>query len=110
MNWKYYPKLVSKCLLFYASYGIHSRIDEDIDNVLSRLEKISSPLATLIRPAIIEIQNTLQFATSAGVSRQIFFHPFMLGSHQSLFKDGVVFEVVRRNKRMDVLAAGGRCA
>ncbi|EKM74744.1 hypothetical protein AGABI1DRAFT_109872 [Agaricus bisporus var. burnettii JB137-S8] len=87
---------------------ILSEVDSDIDNVLSRLEKISSPLATLIRPAVAEIQNTLRFAASAGLSRQVFFHPLMLGSHQSLFKDGVIFEVVKRNKRMDVLAAGGR--
>lgn len=87
---------------------IRTFVDEDIDNVLSRLEKISSSLVTLIRPAVNEIQNTLRFAASAGVSRSVFFHPLMLGSHQSLFKDGVIFEVVKKNKRMDVLAAGGR--
>ncbi|KAF9445879.1 Serine/threonine-protein kinase [Macrolepiota fuliginosa MF-IS2] len=87
---------------------ILTEVDEDIDNVLSRLERIPSSLATLLRPAINEIQSALQFAASAGVSRPIFFHPLMLGSHQTLFKDGVVFEVVRKNKRMDVLAAGGR--
>lgn len=83
-------------------------IDSDIDNVLLRLEKISSSLVTLFRPAVDEIRNTLQFAASAGLARQIFFHPLMLGSHQSLFKGGVIFEVVKKNKRMDVLAAGGR--
>lgn len=74
-----------------------------------RLEKISSSLVTPIRPLIAEIQSAVRYATSAGVSRPIYLHPLMLGSHQSLFKDGVVFEVVRRNKKMDVLAAGGRC-
>ena len=32
----------------------------------------------------------------------------MLGAHHGRFKGGVLVEVVRRNKRMDVLAAGGR--
>lgn len=32
----------------------------------------------------------------------------MLGSHHTHFKDGVLVEIVRRNKHTDVLAAGGR--
>ncbi|KXN81004.1 Serine/threonine-protein kinase gcn2 [Leucoagaricus sp. SymC.cos] len=87
---------------------ILSEVDEDIDNVILRLEKISSSLVEPIRPLVAEIQNTLRYATSAGVLRPVFFHPLMLGSHQSLFKDGMIFEVVKKNKRMDVLAAGGR--
>ena len=75
---------------------------KDIDEVMSRLEKISPTLATLISPAITEVSNTIQFAQSAGVT--------MLGSHHTHFKDGVLVEVVRRNKHSDVLAAGGRWA
>jgi translation initiation factor 2-alpha kinase 4 len=81
---------------------------KDMDEVVSRLEKISPGLAILISPAITEISNTIQFAQSAGVTRPIYFHPLMLGSHHTHFKDGVLVEVVRRNKHSDVLAAGGR--
>jgi hypothetical protein len=34
----------------------------------------------------------------------------MISSHNAFFKDGVCFEVVRRSKRGDMLAAGGRLA
>ena len=81
---------------------------KDVDDTMSRLEKISPTLATLIGPAIKELKTTMQFAQSAGVDRQMYFHPLMLGTHHSLFKDGVLVEVVRRNRPSDVLAAGGR--
>ncbi|KIJ97967.1 hypothetical protein K443DRAFT_104703 [Laccaria amethystina LaAM-08-1] len=87
---------------------ILSETDDDIDDVLSRLEKVSPALLTLLQPAVDEVKATLQFALSAGVTRQIYFHPLMLGSHHTHFKDGIIVEVVRKNKHMDVLAAGGR--
>lgn len=59
-------------------------------------------------PAVEEIKQTIQHAIYAGVLRPISFHPLMLGSHHTHFKGGVLVEVVRKNKRMDVLAAGGR--
>jgi hypothetical protein len=34
----------------------------------------------------------------------------MISNHNAYFKNGVCFEVVRRNKRGDILAAGGRLA
>ena len=79
-----------------------------MDEMMSRLEKVSPGLAILLGPAITEISSTIQFAQSAGVTRPIYFHPLMLGSHHTHFKDGVLVEVVRRNKLSDVLAAGGR--
>ncbi len=100
---------MSKLALLQPDLGYFDAIsDEDINDLLSRLEKIAPTLVTSIQPMVNQIQNTLQYAASAGVSRSIFFHPLMLGSYQSLFKDGVIFAVVRKNKRMDVLAAGGR--
>ena len=84
--------------------------DDVIDDVLSRLEKVSPALLTLLQPAVDEVKATLQFALSAGVTRQIHFHPLMLGSHHTHFKDGIIVEVVRKNKHTDVLAAGGRYA
>lgn len=63
---------------------------------------------TPLQPLVAEIQETLQLAGSAGASMPVHFHPLMLGSHQSLFKGGVVFEVVKKNKKLDILAAGGR--
>ncbi|KAF9457367.1 kinase-like domain-containing protein [Collybia nuda] len=83
-------------------------IDEDIDALVSRLEKTSPALVTLLQPAVDELKRTVQFANATGVNRPILFHPLMLGSHHGHFKDGILIEVVRRNKRMDILAAGGR--
>jgi eukaryotic translation initiation factor 2-alpha kinase 4 len=88
--------------------GADELSDEDIDGFVSRLEKISPALAALIQPAIEEVKQTIQYANTAGVSRTIFFHPLMLGNHHNHFKDGVLVEVVRKSKRTDVLAAGGR--
>jgi len=82
--------------------------DEDIDALLTKLDKVSPSLTTLLRPIAEEVKETIQYATLTGVARPISFHPLMLGNHHSHFKDGVLVEVVRKNKRMDVLAAGGR--
>ena len=60
--------------------------------------------------ALGEIKETVQYTTLAGVTRPILFHPLMISSHNTYFKGGVCFEVVRRSKRSDILAAGGRLA
>jgi hypothetical protein len=83
-------------------------LDEDVDSLLARLEKNSPSVTGLMRPMINEMKTTIQYANSAGVTRPIIFHPLMLGNHHAHFKDGILVEVVRRNKRTDVLAAGGR--
>ncbi|KAI0051565.1 Serine/threonine-protein kinase [Auriscalpium vulgare] len=82
--------------------------DEDPDMLLARLEKISPQFIAQITPAAEEMKKSIGFANLAGVSRPIYFHPLMLSSHNTYFKEGVCFEVVRRNKRTDILAAGGR--
>lgn len=82
--------------------------DDDVDELLARLEKMSPNLATMISPAVDEIKRIIQYAAFAGFDRPIYFRPLMLGGHHALFKDGVRFEVVRRSKRLDILAAGGR--
>ncbi|KAH7905298.1 kinase-like domain-containing protein [Hygrophoropsis aurantiaca] len=83
-------------------------IDSDIDGVLAKLEKTSPTLLTVIKDAVEEIKQTIQYASSAGYSNPIFFHPLMWGAHHMHFKEGVRLEVVRRTRRLDVLAAGGR--
>jgi eukaryotic translation initiation factor 2-alpha kinase 4 len=60
-----------------------------------------------IRPYIDDLKKVIQYAALA-VARPIYFHPLMIGAHNAYFKDGVCFDVVRRNKRNDILAAGGR--
>ncbi|KAG1802496.1 kinase-like domain-containing protein [Suillus variegatus] len=85
-----------------------AEIDEDIDTLLSKLEKVSPTLVTVMKPAVEEIKQTIQFATSAGFSAPVFFHPLMWGAHHMHFKEGVRIEVVRRTRRLDVLAAAGR--
>ncbi|KAJ7702683.1 kinase-like domain-containing protein [Mycena rosella] len=82
--------------------------DEDIDALLTKLDKVSPSLTALLRPVVDEIKETIQYAILTGVARPISFHPLMLGNHHAHFKDGVLIEVVRKNKRMDILAAGGR--
>ena len=83
--------------------------EEDIEDTMSRLEKVGTGLASQMETAVQDVKRTVSYAQSAGVTRKIFFHPLMLGSHHTHFKDGVMVEVVRRNKPTDVLAAGGRC-
>jgi translation initiation factor 2-alpha kinase 4 len=79
-----------------------------VDLIIAQLEKTAPTLVAAMQSAIQEVKDTISFAHSAGVSRQIFFRPLMLGSHNTHLKDGVIIEVVKRNKHTDVLAAGGR--
>ncbi|KAF8186819.1 hypothetical protein BJ912DRAFT_1022739 [Pholiota molesta] len=87
---------------------ILSDTKEDVDLIIAQLEKTAPTLVAAMQSAIQEVKDTISFAHSAGVSRQIFFRPLMLGSHNTHLKDGVIIEVVKRNKHTDVLAAGGR--
>lgn len=81
---------------------------DEIDSVISRLEKISSSLVLQFRPYIEDMKTVVLYAYSAGATRPLLFHPLMVGSHNSYFKDGIIIEVARKSKRMDILAAGGR--
>lgn len=89
---------------------IFAEIDEDIDGLLMKLEKVSPSLLTIMRPAVEEIRQSIQFATSAGFNGPIYFRPLMWATHHAHFNDGLRLEVVRRTRRQDVLAAAGRCA
>ncbi|KAF8655998.1 hypothetical protein AX16_002818 [Volvariella volvacea WC 439] len=82
--------------------------EDDFDSVLHKLERQSSTLVPALEPLVEELKQAVQYAQLAGVKRQIFFHPLMLGSHHSHFKHGLLIEVVKKHKRTDVLAAGGR--
>jgi eukaryotic translation initiation factor 2-alpha kinase 4 len=92
----------------YRTYSID--VDEDLVTFVARLEKASLPLLTLMSPSLDEIKQAIRYVALAGVTRPIFLHPLMISNHNAYFKDGVCFEVVRRNKRGDILAAGGRLA
>ena len=85
-------------------------VDEDLSTLVARLEKASPQLSTLLSPSLDEIKQAIQYAALSGVTRPILLHPLMISSHNAYFKNGVCFEVVRRNKRGDILAAGGRSA
>ncbi|KAG2024094.1 STE/STE20/YSK protein kinase [Coprinopsis cinerea AmutBmut pab1-1] len=82
--------------------------EDDIDDVVYKLEKISSPLLPLLRPVVAEIKATLQHAAFAGVDRPMIIHPLMLGNHHQYFKDGILIELTHKSKPSNVLAAGGR--
>lgn len=85
-----------------------AEIDEDIDTLIYRLEKLSPALVNLIQPFVAELKQTVDFAKTARVMRPLFFHPLMFGTHNNHFKDGVLIQIVKRNKRSDVFAMGGR--
>lgn len=85
-----------------------SEIGEDIDGMIARLERLSPAVVTLIAPHIQLVKDTIELARGTKVNRPIFFHPLMLGNHHLHFKYGVLIEVVRKNKRSEILAAGGR--
>lgn len=84
--------------------------DEDPATLVARLEKASPALSASLSPYLDEIKQATRYVALAGVTRPIFLHPLMISSHNAYFKDGVCFEVVRRSKRSDILAAGGRLA
>ena len=95
-------------LPFYSLGRKLTLIDEDFPTFLFRLDKLSSYLRKEIHGAIEEMRTTVEHAILSGVTRSIYVTPLMLGSRHEYFKDGVCFEVCRRNKRYDLLAAGGR--
>ncbi|KAJ3758340.1 kinase-like domain-containing protein [Lentinula raphanica] len=82
--------------------------DDDIDAVMTRLEKINPSLVEQLRSAVDELKATIQHAVCAGVSQPIYFRPLMLGSYFTHFKNGVLVEVAKKSRRTDILAAGGR--
>lgn len=87
---------------------IFAEIDEDIDGLLMKLEKISPSLLTIMKPAVDEIKQSIQYATSAGFNGPIYLRPLMWATHHAHFNDGLRLEVVRCTRRQDVLAAAGR--
>jgi eukaryotic translation initiation factor 2-alpha kinase 4 len=95
-------------LLFDFVNPPHScHVEEDIDDILARLEKGSPTITALMQPAVKEIKPTILYSQAANIKRPISY-PLMLGSHHIHFKDGILVEVVKRRKHTDVLAAGGR--
>lgn len=93
---------------FEGDHHANCHTEEELEEVVAKLEKQASPLLPLLRPALNELKATLQHAAWAGVDRQIVIHPLMLGSHLSTYKDGVIVEVVHNTKPSNILAAGGR--
>lgn len=87
---------------------ILAEIDENIDGLLAKLGKVSPSLTTMMKPALEEIKECIQYASAAGFSGSIYFHPLMWGAHHMHFREGFRLEVVRRTRRVDVLAAAGR--
>lgn len=87
---------------------VFAEIHEDIDGLLMKLEKISPSLLTIMKPAVEEIKQSIQYATSTGFNGPIYLRPLMWATHHVHFNDGLRLEVVRRTRRQDVLAAAGR--
>ncbi|EIN05395.1 Serine/threonine-protein kinase [Punctularia strigosozonata HHB-11173 SS5] len=88
---------------------VMSEADTDVDSVLAKLGRISPTLTKLITPMAEDIRSVLSYVALAGVPVNIYFRPLMLSDHhRKTFRNGVCFEVIKRNKRTDVLAIGGR--
>lgn len=52
-----------------------------------------------------EIRSVVKFAGLLGVTRRIYFRPWLPNDH---FTCGLVFEVLKGTKRSDIIASGGR--
>jgi translation initiation factor 2-alpha kinase 4 len=81
--------------------------DTNIDAIISRIERTSPTLALHVSPFFQEIKETLSYVSVLNVSTPVVIHPLLLGK-DTYFKDGVCFEIIRRKKRTDILASGGR--
>lgn len=82
---------------------------EDVDVLLSRLDKVAPQLVLDIRDAVDEVRKTIEFTISTGVARPVMFSPLFMMKNPSQYFKGICFEVVKRQqKRPDVLAVGGR--
>ena len=79
-----------------------------MDAFVERLDKSSPLMRTLLDPYIKDIRSTIYFTQISGVTRPIQIDPLLLGHRNAYFANGVCFMAVRKNKRTDVLAAGGR--
>ena len=82
--------------------------DEDVEILALRLLRISPNLSEKFKPLLSEIRKTLEVTMSTGFSHGVLFRPLMIERRHRYFKNGICFEVVRKNKRADILAAGGR--
>lgn len=91
---------------------IDSTIDADVDELLSRLERVSPQLMISVCQAAQDVKNTMHLSLATGATRTIYFHPlFMIRNPNHTF-EGLCFEVVKRNqphqKKPDTLAMGGQ--
>ena len=96
-------------VLLVLALPANSRVvDDSVDALVERLDKSSPLMRTLLEPYIADMRSTVNFARISGVTRPIQIDPLMLGYRNAYFANGVCFLAARKNKRSDVLAAGGR--
>jgi len=76
---------------------------DDLERLILKLDKAS---IDEISEAVVEIRDTIQYATWLAVNRPILLRPII--ANTSFFRNGIYFEAVRGQKRSDMLAAGGR--
>jgi len=73
---------------------------------MATVRKASLTLHSTLSPLVDEIRQTIRYALMLGVSRPIKFRPLMDSKN---FQDsGVWFQIVKRSKRAELIAAGGR--
>lgn len=82
--------------------------DEEWEVIPFRLKKMFPSLYDHFIPYLQEIKKTMELAALCGVTSNILIRPLMVGRRHDFHKNGICFEVVKRNKRLDILAAGGR--
>lgn len=76
--------------------------------MMLRLERYIPTLFNVISPYMNEIKKTMELAALSRPSIEIHIRPLMIGRRHDLYKNGICFEVVKKNKKNDILATGGR--
>jgi len=81
---------------------------DNSNDVQDRLDKNASVLSAVVKPHLETIKQVMDLAKLAGVPSDFMAIRPMPCKKSTYFHDDVYFEVVRRSKKTDIIAAGGR--
>jgi hypothetical protein len=81
-------------------------IVDDLELLMANVNRVSPTLHSTLSSFVDEIRQTIRYAKMIGVSRTIKFRPFM--DSKNFHDPGVWFQIVKRSKRAELIAAGGR--
>lgn len=84
-----------------------SLLIEDFSTVRTRLIGLFPGARSRLQQAFDEIQQVIRYTKALGVSRAILLRP-TIQRRAEAHRGGIMFECVRRDKRRDIIALGGR--